>query len=313
MFTCIFRRLLMASLLVAAVASLPACFAADAKPPTMPAPPVTPASPGTPANGADPVRKETWDYVASSKEILKKFTGKQGVVLHLGDSITRGAGYGAWALGGKGKTDEDKKILEWMHCGAKDDTDGWTLANRVNASGNDSSSETASNGMRTDELIKGGKNKLPPLDDILKKFNPQMVVLMLGTNDAWQKKTADEAITGITPVIERLHANGTVVILSSIPPHILNPQMAEEFNGKLYELAKAKKMPFLDFYGEVVKRAPNGTWDGTILNKGDVHPTSGHWVDQEPTEANFKQCGYLLRGWLSVQKIREVKEKVIGK
>ncbi|HTL51086.1 MAG TPA: SGNH/GDSL hydrolase family protein [Planctomycetota bacterium] len=281
-----------------------AMSAADAKPA------VTPTGPA--AASGDPVKKETWDYVASSKEILKKFTGKPGVVLHLGDSITRGSSYGAWALEGKGQTDADKKILQWMHAGAKDDTDGWTLAHRMNASKNDSSSETASNGMRTDELIKGGKNKLPPLDDILKKFNPQMVVLMLGTNDIWQKHTADDAIKGITPVIDKCQANGTVVILSSIPPNIIDPKMAEEYNNKLYELAKARKMPYLDYYGEIIKRAPDGTWDGTIMIKGDVHPNSGHWVDESPTEDNFKRSGYLLRTWLSVQKIREVKEKVIG-
>ncbi|MFO0884461.1 MAG: hypothetical protein U0894_09775 [Pirellulales bacterium] len=31
----------------------------------------------------------------------------------------------------------------------------------------------------------------------------------------------------------------------------------------------------------------------------------------EPTEANLSQCGYLLRGWLTVQKLAEVKREVI--
>ncbi|MGH7146154.1 MAG: SGNH/GDSL hydrolase family protein [Planctomycetota bacterium] len=242
--------------------------------------------------GADPVKHETWDYVASSRAILKKFTGKQGVVLHLGDSITRNSNYGLWAEQGRGKTAADQKILAWMHCGAKDDTDGWYLASHPNDSGNDSSSWTASNGIRTDEFVKGGKNQIPSLAAILKKFNPQFVVLMLGTNDIWQKHTAEQAIAGIIPVIDACQANGTVVILESIPPNIINPAEAEKYNEQLYDLAKTRKMPFLDFYGEIVKRAPNGTWNGTIIGKGDVHPTSGHWVDQDPTEENFKRCGY---------------------
>jgi len=260
---------------------------------------------------ADPIKRETWDYVASSKKILEKFTGTEGVVLHLGDSITRAPNYGAWALRGAGKTEADKHILEWMHCGKEDETDGWFLAHEPNDSGNTASSCTASNGMRTDQLIEGGKNEIKPLDEILKTYNPQMVVLMLGTNDAWQEKTADSAIAGITPVIERCHANGTIVILSSIPPNIRNPTMAEEFNAKLYELAKTKKMPYLDFYGEIVKRAPDGSWNGTIMRKDNVHPSSGPLVAQEPTEEHFKRSGLLLRTWLSVQKIREVKERVI--
>jgi lysophospholipase L1-like esterase len=268
---------------------------------------------------ASPVKVETWDYVAAAKATLKKFKGTPGVVLHFGDSITVTQAYSAWPLRGEKQTADDKEILKWMRCGAKDKTDGWTLATtdlgyRYSA--------TAASGVKADGFIKGGHNAkgdkpgLAPVDDIIKTYNPQMVVLMLGTNDAWNSRKADAFIADMTTIIDKLQANGTVVILSSIPPHVPQPKLAEEYNERLYALAKAKLIPFLDFYGEVVKRRPDNSWDGTILGKGDVHPTGsgpgGVTTTSEPSEENLKNCGYLLRSWLTVQKIKEVKRKVIG-
>ncbi|HTL53684.1 MAG TPA: SGNH/GDSL hydrolase family protein [Planctomycetota bacterium] len=276
-------------------------------------------TPAPAATGAATVKTESWDYTAAAKETLKKFKGTAGVVLHMGDSITIDIAYGQWPLKSSNHSAEETAILQWMHCGAKDKTDGWTLATtqigwRVSA--------TAASGVKADEFLKGGKNAkdgkpgLATLDDMIKTYNPQMVVLMLGTNDAWNGRTADAFIADMTTIIDKLAANGTVVILSSIPPHTHAPKLAEEYNARLFELAKTKKLPFLDFYGEILKRQPGTAWDGTILGKGDVHPTdhgpNGITTVSAPTEENLKNCGYLLRAWLTVQKIKEVKTKVIG-
>ena len=60
------------------------------------------------------------DYAEAMKKVAAKFTGKEGVVLHLGDSITYANPYGGWAKYGKGKTPVDVAALKWMHCGAND-------------------------------------------------------------------------------------------------------------------------------------------------------------------------------------------------
>lgn len=254
-------------------------------------------------------KKESWDYAASCKEVAKKFKGKEGVVVHLGDSITYANPYGAWARYGQGQTEADKAILKWMHCGANDDTDGWWLA-RDDQPGN--RSHTAASGVRADEYLAGGKGGLPKLDDIIAKYNPQMALVMLGTNDASGGRKTEDFIKDMTTIVDKLQANGTIVILSSIPPHCNATKLAEDYNAKLFELAKTKKIPFLDFYGKIVQLEPNGAWNGTIIGKGDVHPTANGAGDA-PTDDNFKKSGYLLRGWMSVQKIREVKEAVVGK
>jgi len=52
-------------------------------------------------------RTESWDYASAMKEVARKFTGTEGVVLHFGDSITVAAEYTAWGRHGRAKTPED--------------------------------------------------------------------------------------------------------------------------------------------------------------------------------------------------------------
>src|SRR5437016_3969379 len=70
---------------------------------------------------------EGWDYAAPMKKVAAKFRGQEGVVLHVGGSMTIANPYGTWPRSGKGKTAADEAILKWMHTEAKDKTDGWWL------------------------------------------------------------------------------------------------------------------------------------------------------------------------------------------
>src|SRR5687767_738310 len=63
------------------------------------------------------------DYAETMRKVSAKFTGKEGVVVHLGDSITYANPYGGWARFGAGKTPQDQAICKWMHVGADNDTD----------------------------------------------------------------------------------------------------------------------------------------------------------------------------------------------
>src|SRR5579859_1912070 len=75
------------------------------------------------------------DYAEAMKKVAARWTGKEGVVLHLGDSITYANQYGGWARGGKGKTPQEEAALKWMHTNDNNDADGWFLA-RVDRPGN---------------------------------------------------------------------------------------------------------------------------------------------------------------------------------
>jgi len=256
-------------------------------------------------------KQESWDYAPAMWEVAKKFTGRQGVVLHLGDSITYASPYTAWARRGKGKTREDEEFLRWSHCGERNNLDGWYLASVDVREGR---SYTAAGGVRSDQYLAGGHNGLASLDEMIRKYNPQMAVVMLGTNNAWQGRGVASYRADMEKIVSRLLGNGTIVVLSTIPPLTGNTSLVRQYNDSLWELAEGRRLPVIDYHGEILARRPGTTWDGTLLEKGDAHPTAsraGVTPESRPTPRNLRESGYLLRGWLSVKKLAEVKRRVV--
>jgi hypothetical protein len=263
------------------------------------------------ARAEEKPQAQAWNYEKSMKKVAERFKGRPGVVLHVGDSITYSNPYGQWARAGKGKTDADKAILTWMHTGADNDTDGWWLARFDHKEGG--RSYTACSGIRADEMLAGGTRKMPPLTKLLDEYRPQMVVLMLGTNDASANRKVEAYKADMEKAVDAALDHGVICILSTIPPHPGKPELAKQYNEALRELAKARELPLIDYEQEILKRRPND-WNGTLLQKNDVHPTvgaDGVTPASEPTAENLRNSGYLLRGWLSVQKIAEVKKTVL--
>jgi lysophospholipase L1-like esterase len=259
---------------------------------------------------AEPL-KQTWDYAVAMKRVEAGFHGRPGVVIHVGDSITYANPYGAWARGGQGQTADDKAALKWMHAGADNDTDGWWLARFDHPDGG--RSYTAASGMRADELLAGGKQHLPSLKDLLAMYRPQMVVLMIGTNDASAGRLLAAYQKDLIRATDLILAAHAIPILSTIPPHPGRLELAKSYNDAVRQLAKERNLPLIDFEREILRRRPND-WSGTLLGKGDVHPTAEHAgvnAAAAPTAGNLANCGYLLRGWLSVRKIAEVTRTVI--
>jgi lysophospholipase L1-like esterase len=265
-----------------------------------------------PAHGQEKPLPQDWDYAVAMKKVAAKFRGKPGVVLHVGDSITYSNPYGQWARGGAGKTDADKAILKWMHAGTDNDDDGWYLARVDHPAGG--RSQTACSGIRAEEILAGGKQQMPPLSKIIATYKPQMVVLMLGTNDASANRTVDAYRKDMTKAVDTILDQGAVCILSTIPPHPGKLELAKSYNEALRQIAKERSLPLIDFEKEILARRPKD-WNGTLLGKDDVHPTGGKPdgvnAASAPTAENLRSCGYLLRGWLSVQKVAEVKKKVL--
>jgi hypothetical protein len=257
---------------------------------------------------------EDWDYAAAMKQVAAEFNGRAGIVLHVGDSITYANPYGQWASYGEGRTDGDRTLLAWMHAGKSDDTDGWHLA-RFDVPGG-GRSYTAAGGLQADELLAGGRAGLPSLAEMLKNYQPQMVVLMIGTNDASRGRAVEDYTRDAAAAIKTILKAHAIPILSTIPPHIGRQELARLYNESLRKLARAQRLPLIDYEREILQRRPED-WNGTLLSKDDVHPTAetggedGVKASSAPTDENLKSSGYLLRGWLSVQKIGEVKRTVI--
>jgi hypothetical protein len=254
---------------------------------------------------------QLWDYAHAMKRVAVIFHGRTGVVLHVGDSISYANPYGQWARQGEGRTTDDKALLTWMHAGADDDSDGWWLARFDHPDGG--RSHTASSGMRTDELLAGGKNGLPALCQLLETYRPQLVVLMIGTNDVNAGRAVAAYRADLERAVDLLLGQGIVCIISTLPPHPAQQALAKSYNDAIRAVARAREMPLIDYEQEILQRRPKD-WNGTLLQRNDVHPTAeqgGTSAASEPTPENLRNSGYLLRGWLSVQKIGEVKRTVL--
>jgi lysophospholipase L1-like esterase len=264
-------------------------------------------------HAAEPLQQDG-EYADAMKQVAGRFRGREGVVLHVGDSITHANPYGQWATSGAGRSDDDRALLAWMHAGKNDDSDGWYLA-RFDVP-NAGRSHTAAGGLRADELLAGGRAGLPSLAEMLQKYQPQVVVLMIGTNDASQGRSVEDYSADARRAVDTILAASAIPIVSTIPPHIGRQDLAKAYNEALRKLARERSLPLIDYEREILTRRPDD-WNGTLLNKDDVHPTagtggeSGVKASSAPTDDNLKSSGYLLRGWLSVQKIGEVKRKVL--
>jgi len=253
---------------------------------------------------------ETWDYAEAMQAVARRFRGRPGVVLHIGDSITYSNPYGQWARGGAGKTSDDVAVLRWMHTGRDDDSDGWWLCRFDHPDGG--RSHTACGGLRLDELLAGGKQGLPSLAQLLERYRPQAAVLMIGTNDVSAERPLEKYKIELDQATRLFHERGIVLVISTIPPHPGRLELASRYNATIRDLAEREKLPLIDYEREILTRRPDD-WNGTLLGRDDIHPTAAAGEvtpTSSPTPEHLRESGYLLRGWLSVRKLAEVKRRV---
>jgi lysophospholipase L1-like esterase len=258
------------------------------------------------------VLKEDWDWATPMAQVVKQGKGRnvEGVVLQLGDSLTYANQSTRWAFSGAPDgTPEDKATVAWSHAGKRDNTDGWYLARMDHPAGG--RSETAASGIRTDEYIAGGKRGMPPLKTLLEKFKPQVAFVLLGTNDAKGRRPVADVARDMATIVDTILANGTVPVLQLVPPGAdeKHNEVVRQYNEAYVTLARAKKIPMIDLYGEFVTRAP-GDWKTKLIAPDGVHLTY-EVSDGPPTPENLARCGYLLRCWAAVKKLSEVKAKAI--
>ncbi len=251
---------------------------------------------------------EDWDYSTPMKKVAARFKGVEGVVLHVGGSMTIANPYTDWARNGRGKTPDDLAILKWMHNRANDKTDGWWLCKTELVSHRAYTSES---GLESPMLLAGGRAGLPPLEKLLTDYKPRMVTLEVGIYDVENKRALEEYQKNMGQALDMILAAGAIPILTTIPPFKADMPRTQTFNNSLRAMAKERGIPLLDIEREILLRRPSD-WYGTLTNR--IHLTAregGSSAAAEPTAENLSRSGYLLRGWLTVQKIAEVKKRVL--
>jgi len=273
--------------------------------------PVPSAHDAARANSYDDGWESAW--VANAKTIFTTSVGItkiDGKVLQVGDSMTFSFAYGDWARkqDAATATASDLVVMNWMHAGASDLTDGWNLS---------SNGTTAMNNAGWGWLFVDNIFVDPDLN------NAQFAVVMFNV------------VNDMSVVRNRMNefiAAGIVPVLCTIPPRTdldYNRDKADPYNLKLYALAEELSLPIIDFSKEILLRRPNGTWEKTLIGNlsgtDGVHPTggvNGYTPISDPyadggdrathtTGDATLNSGYLLRTWLTVQKMKEIKQKVV--
>ena len=247
---------------------------------------------------------EAWDYAAPMKKVAAKFRGTEGVVIHLGGSMTIANPYGTWPRSGKGKTPEDTAILKWMHTEAKDKTDGWWLCRTELEHYRAYTSES---GLKSAMLFAGGKRGLPTLEKMLDDYKPRMVTIECGIYDVEDNVPLDDYRKNMGKALDLILDHGAIPVLNTTPPFKAQLERTKQFNDALRDLAKERGCPLLDLEREIFTRQPDN-WYGTLVDR--IHltaPNSG----AEPTTENLRKSGYQLRGWLTVRKVAEIKRQVL--
>jgi lysophospholipase L1-like esterase len=163
------------------------------------------------------------------------------------------------------------------------------------------------------------------IDAWLKKMNPEVAVYMFGTNDLF-KVPPDEYERLTREVIQKMLDNGTVVILTTIPPKSGRFEKSKQYAEIVRKIGKELQVPVCDYMGEVLDRRPDD-WDGRLpkfaeggrkgyqvltLVAGDgTHPSNPKEFVKDFSEEGLRTSGFTLRNYLTVKFYADVIREVL--
>ncbi len=248
------------------------------------------------------------DWIEPMRKVHARFGGTAGTFAQFGDSITVSrAFWSPLAYEPKGLDAAAAKALARVK--AHQHADCWSKWKGP---------DYGSNGGMT---IRWAHQNV---DRWLKKLDPETVLLMFGTNDLGQLEEREYAAK-TREVIERCLANGSVVIVSTIPPRAGLADKSRRFAEAVKKIARELHVPLVDYYGEVLGRRPDD-WDGslakfkdspgdeyqvpTLIARDGVHPSNPR-AFQTYNEDGLKHNGYVLRNYLVLRAYAEVIDKVL--
>lgn len=247
-------------------------------------------------------------WVEPMRQVHAKFKGKAGTLAHFGDSITVSLAYFAplrWEP--KNLSPEGRKSLDVVNSRiVKACYNEW----RGPRFGNEGSM-----------TIRWAHQNV---DKWLRDLNPECAIIMFGTNDIGQVKI-DEYETKTRQVVQKCLDNGTVVIISTIPPKSGQLEKARQFAEVVKKIGREMKVPVIDYFAECLKRRPDD-WDGaaprfkgerdvyqvlTLISGDGVHPSNPRKYVNDFSEEGLNNNGFNLRTYLSLLAYADVVERVL--
>jgi hypothetical protein len=254
-------------------------------------------------------------WVEPMKKVHAKFKGEQGTFAHFGDSITVSMAF--WAsLSWNRKnmdaaTEQDFALVKgYMKEACWRDWKGPEFGNT---------------GMMT---IRWAYDNV---DKWLKKLNPEAALIMFGTNDLGPLQ-ADEYEAKTREVVRKCLDNGTVVVLSTLPPKHGQDAKVKQFVEVPRRVARDLGVPLCDYYEAIMTRRPDD-WDGrlekfktpgadpkkpadvyqvpTLIAGDGTHPSNPAQWQGDYSEEGLKHNGFVLRNYVVLRSYAEVIRQVL--
>lgn len=240
------------------------------------------------------------EWVGHMKEVHAKFTGKKGVIVKYGDSITyTRAFFCPLQWGPKNVPAELNDTVKWLKSYVQKECWNW---------------EGGENGCYSGTTADWG---LKGMDGWLKKHNPEIALIMWGTNDTKQKVPKEKYKATMAGIVDKVLANNTIPVLYTIPPRVSQTskedvkKVVESYVEAVREIAAEKKVPLIDFYQEILTRQP--TDFGKTLMGDELHPSYPKAHQNNFSEESLKQSGYTLRNYLALKMLHEIRTQVLEK
>jgi lysophospholipase L1-like esterase len=249
--------------------------------------------------------KKAPDWVAPMRKAHAKFTGTPGTLALFGDSITVSMAF--WAglpHTRRNMPPEGEAAYKLVSSYMK--KEGWT--GRGARFGNE-----------------GGMTVRWAYDNVdawLKRLNPETAVIMFGTNDLGSVPLG-EYEKKLRAVVRKCVANGTVPIVTTIPPRSGLLERSKQFAEAARRVAREEKVPLCDYFAECLKRRPDD-WDGalpkfkglatyeapTVISRDGVHPSNPRKYNGDYSAEGLRSNGFVLRNWVTLLAYAEVIREV---
>jgi hypothetical protein len=148
----------------------------------------------------------------------------------------------------------------------------------------------------------------------LAKLNPEVAVILFGSNDVSQLDAATYE-GKLRAVVQRCLANGTIPIVTTMPPRAGHVEKSAAFAGIARKLTAELHVPLCDFHREILHRRPED-WNGalpqfkdargseydvpTLIARDGVHPSNPRGAANDFSEESLRTNGYALRNYLTL-------------
>jgi lysophospholipase L1-like esterase len=250
-------------------------------------------------------------WIGPMQKVHSRFSGTQGTFAQFGDSITITMAF--WApLAGEPQHMSADTARAHAVVKAHMKSECWSKWKGP---------EFGNNGSMTIRWA------LANVDRWLTKLNPEVAVIMFGSNDVGQMG-ADEYEQKTREVVERCLKNGTVVLLTTAPPRNGHVEKSKAFAEAVRRIAREQGVPLIDYCDEILRRRPQD-WDGTLpqfkslpgdeyqvptlIARDGVHPSNPKQYANDFSDEGLSHNGFALRNYLTLTAYAEVIAQVLAK